>query len=125
MIKICPICHKEFERIHNSQVYCCKKCADIAQRKRLSWHASNKNITPAIGESVKCANSRCDNYFVKKTPNQKFCCTKCKLQARTYRTPKTKSLTICEVSKIMNDMGYGNNYGKFCNEHPELLWKEV
>ena len=33
MIKVCPICGKEFETKHKYQVYCSHTCTGIAQRK--------------------------------------------------------------------------------------------
>lgn len=39
----CAICYKQFEKINNSQIYCCKECFLVAKRRRhREWYNKNK-----------------------------------------------------------------------------------
>lgn len=39
----CAICYKQFEKINNSQLYCCEQCFMVAKRIRhRKWYNKNK-----------------------------------------------------------------------------------
>lgn len=45
-----------------------------------------------IGEKIKCANDRCENWFVPKTAKQKYCCRKCCMSVHNRADNKRRRL---------------------------------
>lgn len=132
LLGICPICKREFAKHRSNHMYCSKKCSEMAKELR----RKTTYTTPSLGTEVECAYLPCKKTFRKRYGSQKYCCAKCrelalKRNTKTSRTTEqqTKSkkhipLTLEEISKKMNDMGYGNHYGQFVLDHPELCIKE-
>lgn len=65
---ICPNCGEEFEKTGMSP-FCSTKC-----RKSIEWKEARTNETVDV---VPCGNPDCNNTFVKRVKNQKYCCRKC------------------------------------------------
>ena len=45
-----------------------------------------------IGEKIKCANDRCENWFVPKNAKQKYCCRKCCMSVHNRADNKKRRL---------------------------------
>lgn len=127
-VGICPICGKKFTKRRSNHIYCSKKCSARARELQ----RKTTYTTPSLGTEMECLYSLCHNTFRKRNGSQKYCCTKCRelaikhnAKATTeHQTKKHIPLTLEEISKKMNDMGYGNHYGQFVLDHPELCRKE-
>ena len=85
MIKICPICGKQFEtaKCHPWQKFCSKECAHVntlacsraaRQRYRKIGHNKGEIKRPA----VPCCRT-CGKTFEQHFPNEKFCSEDCRL----------------------------------------------
>ena len=131
----CVICDKPYTtaryRGQNRRFTCSDECNYI-RSKYVSGAYSRKLATEnhSIGSECLCQNFFCKNKFTKTKHQQYFCSAECRkaykkiFTIKDYKqTPSKKGIpkSLNEISKLMNDMGYGNKYGLFCREHPELL----
>lgn len=129
-VGICPVCGKKFTKRRSNHIYCSKKCCAMAAELR----RKTTYTTPSLGTEMECLYPPCHNTFRKRNGSQKYCCAKCrelaiKHNAKTnatteHQTKKHIPLTLEEISRRMLEMGYGNSYGRFCLDHPELCRKE-
>ena len=78
--KNCLTCGKEFTTSTSSKLYCGKRCAKIAQKKR--YDASRVNHPPITRECPTCHKT-----FIAKYNNQRYCSETCK-EAKTYIPPR-------------------------------------
>lgn len=105
VIKICPICKKEFVREVNSQVYCsaCRK-------------ASKKKPKPKIMKKFSC--NWCGKDF-ESYRKKKYCCSTCRAFAngRKYIRPskQTKKLSLEEIAILSREAGL--SYGQYVQKH--------
>ena len=106
-------CQRPFIATNGHQKFCCKKCQ---HQDYIDRHLEQGKLY----EPIKC--QTCGKEFLRKSGNQKFCSDKCR--NNKIIKPKRRTRTLEEITKLMNDMGYYGNYGKFTIEHPELVYME-
>lgn len=74
IMKICPICGKEFESSDSRQKYCSEKCYLDSVKKWYHAHKTLKKFNP-----IKC--SICGKEFTPKTRINIYCSPECKHEA--------------------------------------------
>lgn len=124
-IKICPICNSEFTpNIHN-QIYCCKKCKNIAKNMKQCLKRPN-NLT------LDRACVICGNKYKPINGSQKVCSNKCKevlkkQNSKKYNSKKPKKQYEPIKCKYCNEYFTPKKHNQIfcCKEHQENYYKET
>lgn len=125
MLKQCSICHKDFEAKFNQQKYCSPECARAAEneKKRISRH---KNRALKEGVSIKCVEDKlygvricarvgCNNHYIPRADNQKYCSPECAKIVKYASRKKVKNVNkkrMCKhdfTQKLKKDLKINEN----------------
>ncbi len=82
MIKICPICKKEFPTLKTDKVYCSKGCYKKAQKiLKKRYKTEMRNIARDLGNCTVC--------FKEKEDSEYLICAKCRKKMVSYHNKIT------------------------------------
>jgi ribosomal protein L37AE/L43A len=109
--KTCVLCGKIL--VGKQDKYCSRKCTVMYM------HVAH--------EMGRCENPRCNNEFLKRSKNQRFCCTKCKDTVFGDMTVKINTLNrpFTSQTKSIIKMWYNNGKGNSKVEIAQILGRSL